>query len=198
MEIKFCRYCENNETDMSLMYFYYNYNSKLIIDNIHYSCKLKEDSGIPKIEIPKEIKIKVVKIVKCKYCDIHESEDIKITKGMCVKCRDIRRLATKKKYQDKVNAKAREETRLKQLDSRSSPKKKSIMDRISDIPEQKRCTCCDEIKHISYYYHNKRFIYSARCKSCQNKKTSAWRIKNKEKEKEYQKEYQKTYKRKRS
>lgn len=189
MQLRFCRYCENTESNMSLMYQYYNKKGKLIIDNIHFICSTKE------LEKTKEKERFDVKIRKCKYCDISESKDVIINKfSVCSKCKYVKILENKKKY----NLKAKEETRIRKLDREPLYRNRTIIDNIPNIPEQKKCNCCSEVKHISYFYKNKQFQYYGTCKECHNKKTSTWRINNIEKVKAYQKEYLKSYKRKRS
>lgn len=57
--------------------------------------------------------------------------------------------------------------------------------------ELKKCTCCNEIKDVSYFYKDSRKEgkYRARCKKCTDRQSTKYTIKNLEKTKEYRKNY---------
>lgn len=61
------------------------------------------------------------------------------------------------------------------------------------IPESKKCSACNDNKHISDFYMSKDFTYSYICKKCQKQANEKWKSENTEKMKEYHKDYSKKY-----
>lgn len=196
MGFRYCRYCEKIEGNLFLMHEYVNSKGKLIIDDIHKSCKLKEEK-IPKkeiiIELKKEIDKKEFSGITCEICGVLEKDKAKLGKSknnnkIHLSCeKEAREIASKISLQNKQ---LKEHVVEKQ---KTTKPKKTIIDRILETPDRKICTVCETEKHISEFYQKINMSYDGHCKKCHNIKTKKWSSKNKEKVKKYHKVYSKTY-----
>jgi len=196
MGFRYCRYCEKIEGNLLLMHEYVNSKGKLIIDDIHKLCKLKEEK-IPKKEIiierKKEIYKKEFLGIICEICGILEKDKAKLGKSknnnkIHLSCeKEAKEIANKISLQNK---KLKEDVVEKQ---KITKPKKTIIDRILETPDRKICTVCETEKHISEFNQKRNMSYYGHCKKCHYAKTQKWVSKNKEKVSIYNKIYQKSY-----
>ncbi len=124
----------------------------------------------------------------CLYCDKFETDESKLhsrinKKGTVIICN------IHIKCKEEKEAKSRERNTYKPI----IKEKKTILDKINNIPEKKYCSKCEKDKHISEFYTKKDFTHAYYCKECSKESTVKWKLKNNEKVTNYQKQYSKAY-----
>ena len=124
----------------------------------------------------------------CLYCNEFESDERKLhsrinKNGTITICN--------------IHISCKEEKRAKSIERNTYKpvikEKKTILDKINNIPEKKYCSKCEKDKYISEFYSKKDFTHAYYCKECSKESTVKWKLNNNEKVTNYQKQYNKTY-----